>query len=556
MDGATGARWGSAETELRQLVGAWVTETDVLRERLAKAEAERDDWRARAEKAEAERDRWRRRFECKAKQVDTLKAELEAAQRAAKRQAAPFARRRRKKHPKRPGRPKGHAAAHRPVPDHVDEEVAVPLTCCPCCGGQVEGVADLEPQVVIDPPPEFKLRVRRFHNQSGTCTRCRRRVQSRHPDQSSVARGAAGVQIGPRFQSLALHLHYQVGVPFRKVSGIFKLLFGLVSCAASWVRAARRATRHLEPTYLSLVAATRQASVVHVDETGWYILAIMAALAKKPWLHVFAVPELGITLFAARLSRGADVAREMLGDDFRGTIGIDGWAAYIQLACRKGQCNAHLLRRCAELLEVQKRGAARFPLAVQRLLLQAGAAKKLQPDLPPEDRAALADQMRGELHELLEGRIEEPANLRFAKHLRRHEDEIFTFLDVEGLGPTNNEAEREIRPGVVLRKISAGNRTLLGAHDYEIISSVGRSCERNGRLMPELLPALLCSPVQGQLLPVLGRVPMPPPIARLPSWPATAADKEPLHAATRDVRRAGRRVDCSPRTTARPPPSA
>jgi transposase len=547
------AKSSSAETQLRKLVGCWEAERDALVSQLARSEVALGEVRRRLGKAEAERDRALRRCERQAKQIAALKAELEEARRASKRQAAPFARRRRKKHPKRPGRRAGHAASHRAMPDQIDEEVFVPLDRCPCCGGEVEEVEDLEPQVVVDPPPDFKLRVRRFHNQSGKCKGCRRRVQSRHPDQSSVARGAAGVQIGPRFQALALHLHYQVGVPFRKVSGIFRLLFGLVACAATWVRAARRSSKQLEPTYLSLVAATRQAAVVHVDETGWYIMAVMAALAKKPWLHVFAVPELGITLFAVRLSRGGDVAREMLGSAFTGTIGIDGWAAYISLAYRKGQCSAHLLRRCAELLEVQKRGSARFPLGVQRLLLQAAAAKEVQPDLPPDDRAALADQMRGELHDLLRGKIEEPANLRFAKHLRRHEDEIFTFLDVEGLGPTNNEAEREIRPGVVLRKMSAGNRTILGAHDYEIISSVSRTCERNGRLMPELLPALLCSPVPGQVLPVL-RVPMPPPAARLPSWPGAVADKDSRHAAPRDVRRAGRRLDCDARTAARPPP--
>ena len=71
------------------------------------------------------------------------------------------------------------------------------------------------------------------------------------------------------------------------------------------------------------------------------------------------------------------------------------------------------------------------------------------------------------MHHLLEGRIEEPANLRFANHLRRHQKELFTYLDVEAVSPTNNEGERETRPGVIVRKIQGGNRTPDGAHDHE-----------------------------------------------------------------------------------------
>lgn len=522
---------------------------------VARAEllSERNDLLVRLGRVEAERDRWRRRAERLETQNDELKAALEEARRAAKRQAAPFARRKRKQHPKSPGRPAGHPAASRPLPEHVDEEVHVPLATCPICHGEVEEVHDLQPQVVVDvsPPPDVRKRVRRFHNQSGFCRRCRQWVHSRDPDQCSTARGAAGVQIGPQLVSLAVDLHYRIGVTFRKVSGIFALFFGLMFSPAAWVRAARRVSRRLEPTCCSLVTAVRQAEVVHLDETGWYITW---AGAKKPWLHVCAVPALGITLYAIRLSRGRDVALEVLGADFRGVVGIDGWAAYIKLGWRKGQCNGHFLRRCAELLEVQKRGAARFPLALQRLLLAGIEVKGLLPALPPEDGAALADQMRGELREVLDGHIEEPANRRFANHLRRHEDEVFTYLDVPGLGPTNNEAEREIRPAVVVRKISAGNRTPAGAHDHEIIASVGRTAERNGVLLPMLLPALLCNPDSDAVLPILGSRPMPPPAAPLPNW-KEMRDAQRSHARTRRIRYPGRQVARVAGEPARAPPA-
>ncbi len=518
------------ETCLRHLIA----ERDALATRLCETEAERDVLAARVQRLQ--------------KEVARLKAKLEEQARAAKRQAAPFARPRRKPDPKPPGRPAGHPAAQRPVPEQIDDEVYEPLTRCPRCGGPVTNIVELVPQIVIDldPPPNPGRRVRRFHNQSGYCAHCRRRVQSRHPEQCSAARGAAGVQLGARLISIAVDLHSRIGVTFRKLSGVFAVLFGLVVSPAAWARAARRVSRRLEPTYRSLVAAARQAAVTNLDETGWYI----TWADKRPWLHVFSVPALGLTLFAIRLSRGRDVALEILGADYQGTVGIDGWAAYIKLPWPKGQCNGHLLRRCAELLEVQKCGAARFPLAVQRLLRDGIQVKGLLPELCPEDGAALADQVRGEMAQLLDGRIQEPANRRLAQHLRRHQDELFAHLDVPGLGATNNEAEREIIPAVVLRKISAGNRSGAGAHDHEIIASVGRTAERNGLMLPLMLPELLCSPELDRVLPVLVDQPMPPPVPALPGW------KELIdHANPRRVRPTGGGLDRRTRAEARSPPS-
>lgn len=334
-----------------------VAERDALRAERDALRAERDDLAVRLRRAEMENRRQRGK-------TDRLKAALEEALRAAKRQAAPFRRRRRKG---RPGRKPGHAPANRPVPDHVDEDLFAPLQSCPCCGGDVEDVVDLPPQYVIDLLPEIRLWVRPFRTQSGWCRRCRRRVRSPHPEQHSTATGAAGVQVGPRALALGVDLKHRVGVPYEKISGVFYLFFGVTICAATWVRAEKRIAGRWEPTYQALVLATQKSAVVHADETGWYV----TCATKKAWLWVFAVPAPKIALYAIRLSRGGEVAEEILGTDFAGVLGIDGWAGYIQLLCRKGQCNGHLLRRARELLEVQLRGAARFPRTVERLILDA-----------------------------------------------------------------------------------------------------------------------------------------------------------------------------------------
>lgn len=540
------------------------TECERLRRELRDLKRQLREERAAKRKAMAAAERTRRKGEVAElrREIERLKALLEEARREAKRQASPFRRRKRVENPKPPGRKNGHAAAHRGIPERVDEHVQVALSECPICGGAVEDVRDLLPIFVIDvgaPPNPGGAFTRAFYCQSGYCPKCLRRVQSRHPDQPSTARGAARVHIGARMQALAADLHSRVGVQFRKISGIFKMFFGVTFSPGAWSRANHRIAKRLEPTVRSLVQAARSAHVTNLDETGWYVAMVRG---KKAWMHVLSAPELGITLFAIRFSRGRDVAEEILGD-YHGTSVVDGWAAYLQLPWIKGQCHAHLLRRCAELLEVQLRGAARFPLAVERLLLKSHEVKALLPDFSDDDRAAIADQIRGEMSEILDGNIEEPANRRFANHLRRHEDELFTCLDDDAVPATNNEGERETRPGVIVRKIQGGHRTPRGAHDHEIIATCGRSAERNGIALADVLPGLLCSTEPEVILPLLKDRPMPAPVPPLPGWKALI--DEPVYRGDTDgsrhrtdpartVRSGRRRAVRGAGGNARPPP--
>jgi transposase len=524
-----------------------------MRGAVAELRAERDALRARVGQLEAERNRERARADGLQEQLDRLKAELEEARRAAKRQAAPFRRRKRKADPKPPGRKEGHAAANRPAPKEVDGDIHVPLEVCPDCGGPVHDVREMDPQVVIDVPDDVRPKVWRYHNQSGYCPQCRKRVRSRHTQQGSTANGAAGVQVGPRLLALSVELKTHMGVTYRKCTLIFELFCGVSICAATLARAAQRIALRCEPTYRGLVSWLRGSNVVHADETGWYI----TDASKKAWLWVFASVEPRVTLYVVRTSRGGEVAREVLGDDFAGTLGVDGWAGYIGLRCAKGQCASHLLRRAEDLLEVQQAGAVHFPRAIQNVLWDGIDLKKQFGILPPPDYRARVAELRGRLVLTLGGDIREPANRRFANHLRNHHEEILRFLDVPRLEPTNNLAEREIRPAVVQRKVSAGNRTEAGAHAHEVLASVSRTAQRNGLRLPDMLPALLRSPDPNARLPLLPSLPSTTPAAA-DAETRTQPERRPNHGRdarlphVRRGRRPHRRCDREP---ARAPPA-
>jgi transposase len=419
-------------------------------------------------------------------EVDRLKRELEESRRAGKRQAAPFSKGPPKADPKRPGRKPGHAPNRRaaPPPDQVDRTVEVPLPeACPRCGSPLGAPPPaVHDQYQID-LPEPRAVVTRFRVPVAVCPACRVRIQGRHPEQTSDALGAASVQFGPRLLGLAADLKHRVGVSYRKTAGLLLTLTGLVITASALARSGHRLRRHAQATYDRLVEAARHSAVQHVDETGWKICG------RSAWLWVFA--DADVTLYRIRSSRAHDVVVEVLGEDFSGVLVSDCFLAYDPLPFAKQKCLAHLLRTCSEIEAAKTRGAVRFSRRVAALRRRAMALRRRRPEMSPHGYAVARGRLHAELDRLLAGHYTDPDNARLAKRLRKQRQHLLRFLDHEAIEATNNLAEREIRPAVVARKLSAGNRTEAGAETHAVLATVLRTCRRQGRDILGLLGELL-----------------------------------------------------------------
>ena len=164
-------------------------------------------------------------------QVASLTARLEALERTGRRQAAPFSKGEPKPNPKTPGRKAGTIygpKAHRPIPaTPPDEVIDVPLPeQCPHCG-QVgalrEERVDHQHQLEIPRRPIH----RRFDIHLGHCAGCGRRVQPRHPLQTSDALGCCASQLGPQAQAAVVELNKTCGLSHGKVVRVFQSLFGM-----------------------------------------------------------------------------------------------------------------------------------------------------------------------------------------------------------------------------------------------------------------------------------------------------------------------------------------
>jgi transposase len=417
--------------------------------------------------------------------VKELQAQLEAALRAGKRQAAPFSKGAPTAEPKTPGRKVGHPPAGRPKPQKVDRvaDAALPRTC-PDCGGQV--VEDqVERQYQVDIPPVQPV-VTQFNVHVGHCVDCQRRVQGRHPQQTSDALGAAAVQVGPRALTLAAEAKHELGVPYGKISRWFESAFGLTICRAAWARADQRLARRGAPLYLKLIEVVRQRHAVCVDETGWKVGGQLA------WLWVFTAA--AVTVYLIDPTRAHEVVQRVLGEDFAGVVVCDCFLAYDPLAYAQQKCLQHLLRRCDALTESKSRRALVFSRQVARLLRGAIHLnhRRQNQQISPHGFCVARGRLAAALDRLLAGHYTDPDNARLAKLLRKHRAQLLVFLDDEAVAPTNARAEQEIRPAVVVRKTSACNRSPTGAATHAILTSLIRTCRQQGHSFLALGLALWC----------------------------------------------------------------
>lgn len=422
-------------------------------------------------------------------EVSRLKSLLEEARRAAKRPAAPFSKGPPKPNPRKPGRKPGKLYGSRPrrrAPGRIDEVVEVPLPeRCPHCTGPLEATS-VEVQYQTDIPERLPAKTTEFRVHVGQCVQCRRRVQGRHPRQTSDALGAAAHQIGPHALALATHLNKQIGVSHGRLVSLFDAVFGLQLAKATLVRGIERLGRQAEPLYRQIEVAVRRSGMVYPDETSWRVNG------RLYWLWDFVCAS--ATLYAIRDSRGYEVIEQILGAAYRGVVGHDGWSPYDRLQWAWHQtCNRHLLRRCRELLEVATGRAVWFPTELQALLL-AGLALRDRRDeeaISAQGLAVARGRLEARLDRLLyDTWLTNPENVRLANHVAAHRDQVFTYLWIPGVEATNWPAEQELRPAVVTRKMSAGNRSDQGAHAQQVLMSVLRTCARQGRDPLDLLVRL------------------------------------------------------------------
>ena len=409
--------------------------------------------------------------------IEQLRAEIEQLKRGNARQAAPFSKGTPASDPKRPGRKPGQGHFKRreaPAPEQLSEppiDVPVHGSDCPDCGGGLlpERVDEAS---ITDLPPVVRPHVRLFRVAVKRCARCGRSVRGRHRDLAGDQRGATAHRLGPRLLAAAHQLHYGLGVTVRKLPEVLGLLTGVrLTQGAITQDALRRCERAVAAIYQGLADSIREAPFVHTDDTGWRMGG------RAAWLMTFVTDT--TTLYQVRPRHRNEEVRERIPSDYAGVMVTDRGKSYdaTELAAVKRQiCLAHAQRSIAEVVDA-KVGKSRWFGSHLKALLKRALALHHERRAGPAvaDFEARASQLERELTDHLRDRVlRDDDNQRLLDGLGRHHDagSLVRFLKEPGLAPTNNAAERALRPAVIARKVSQCTRTVRGTRAFEAWTSV------------------------------------------------------------------------------------
>ena len=402
-----------------------------------------------------------------------LSQKVEQLEKAVARQAAPFRLKDNKRvtHPKKPGRKKDHPGSHRPIPAHIDDEIHIPLCHCPECGQKVQAERSIV-QYIEEIPPVRPL-VIKLVTEEGHCPHCAKTVRSTHPLQVSVAEGAAGVHLGPNALGIALELNKKHGVTMRKTCAVLQQLFNLKLTPGGLSQALARLAKKLEPSYENLLARLRDGPYVHSDETSWWVGG------PGHWLWVFADKK--TTVYRVADGRGRNIVEDTLGENYPGVLVSDCLSIYDEVNARQQKCYAHHLKAISKAMEELP-----SPYLGELKALLKGAMALKSAGLAQEEFRQRRMALEQEAQRLLETPrpgLEE----KVRKRLWKQRDHLFTFLDFQEVDATNNLAERQLRPAVIARKVSCGNKTTAGAKVWQILTSMVATCAQRGESFAALV---------------------------------------------------------------------
>ena len=430
-----------------------------------------------------------------------LRAEIELLKQRPPQSGAPFSKNKPKEKPKRPGRKAGQGTFKRrsaPAPESYSAppaEVSVTETACPACGGELG--AETEELVSVTELPEVPQPVvKAYRVKSRCCAQCRRTVRGMHSDVSPDQSGATAHRLGPRAQAAMSLLHYHCGLPVRRVPQVLQHLTGLSVTQSAVTQAALRAGTERGPVqqvYQQIRQQIPHEPVVHTDDTGW------RENGARRHLMVFETPRR--VCYQIRPQHRNEEVREVIGDEFTGTLVTDRGSSYNSNNLREikqQKCLSHLDRTLAAVLvEPQAPRARQLPLQLQDLLQQGWQLWRdfHDPEKPVRNYDRQVRQLEQELTWLLrDRRLSDPHNRRLVNELGWHHDQgnLLRFLrDPVNVPPTNNAAERALRPAVIARKVSHCSKNARGAAAHTAFTSVIGTLKKQGYALLDGLTRIL-----------------------------------------------------------------
>jgi transposase len=396
----------------------------------------------------------------------------------------------------------GHEGQQRPLvpPDQVHEPIDIQPQQCPTCQTalppDLPHVAPPRRTQVWELPPIAPI-ITEYRQHTVCCPHCQQLLTADLP--ADAPPGA----FGPRRTALMAVLRGRYRLSLDEVVEFLGDVCQLPLGSASIVRSCERVSVALADVDAAIQQAVQTQPHVNVDETGW------PTETRKGWLWV-AVSAVAVC-FRICTGRGQDELRALLGSSYRGIVSSDRLSAYKLLPNGQRQlCWSHLVRNLLglhERYEDQSGWAQQMLKQTDALFFAWQAYKDGWFDQVAMHQALIP--VRIAMHELLTDGVSSPeAKIAgLSRELLAQWDALWTFSRVEGVEPTNNAAERALRPAVLWRKGCFGSRSAEGCRFVERLLSVRATCAVQGQALFVFLTAAVRAAWADQPAPTL--VPSP-----------------------------------------------
>jgi transposase len=356
------------------------------------------------------------------------------------------------------------------VPDRI---VLHAPPVCPVCAAPLDRGRVVRRRQVIDLPP-VRAEVVEHRVLERTCRHCGTRCRGVMPD--------LGEQVGAHRRvawpvaAWVATLRTRLRLPLASLQWLLARGWGLRLSVGELSALLAETARAGRPAYEALLGEARASPVVHIDETGW------RENGRNGW--VWTLTTATIRLFHFSRSRAGAVALRLLGETGTATVVSDFYSAYDQLERVQQRCWAHLLRDIHDLVlaHPDAPGVAAWAAGVRavydRAVAWAAAATAAQTQPILRERAR--DRFEAELVAHCQGAPPDAPQAVLCARIVRYRRDLFTFVADPAVPPTNNAAERALRPLVVARKISGGTRAERGSATRMVLQSLLATWELRG----------------------------------------------------------------------------
>lgn len=475
----------SSREILRREIERLLRENDVLRRKVAEREkqvAERDKQIADAEKQIADLERQL----AGRKKNSTNSSKPPSSDGLA---GAPRAPGRKRKSKRKPGGQPGHPGHHRqlvPASEVNAVEVLLPKRCGHCANHlpQTPGAvktAGAPRRHQVTEVPEVKAHVIEYQFPNVVCGGCGKTTRAPLPAE------IAG-QFGPQLTALVAYWTVVCRLPRRLVEAMLADVLGIEMSLGSTQKAWEEVSRAVEQPVGQLQEQLPLEAVLNVDETGW------RTNGEKRWMWALGARQ--FVFYVVARTRSAEVLVSLLGAVYRGILCNDRWVVYLTYHAGPMQlCWAHLKRNILGIADFTSNPSAkqfcRDALAIIARLFRLwyrfrGDLRDRRGNPQPIDRRQLIEKsipLQKRLFALAKAHLDDPDRevRNMATALFTNFDRLFTFMEREGVEPTNNSAEQILRTAVQWRKISFGNRSRDGEIATSRLLTVSQTCKRQGR---------------------------------------------------------------------------